>query len=219
VSPRYKSYPLPGEEGLDGPDGPHGGWSRGFFSSLLSLSLSQRAWPLAFAGASAQAGRSSWTTAGGRLRGIHPHNTPPNLSLRALPSCHCEPSSEGSATESSGTQSPCPLLRVVEAATHLPTTIPTKVGIQNNSGQYLFGLHCRTLIRILIRTSSNRKHRASLTASTLNLSTTKMDCFHTSWCRSAPFLPVILSPSQEGRSNLTALRTGSAKQSHWPSLI
>jgi len=35
----------------------------------------------------------------------------------------------------------------------------------------------------LIRTSSNRKHRASLTASTLNLIITKTDCFHTSWCR------------------------------------
>ena len=79
-------------------------------------------------------------------------------------------------------QPPCPLLPVVEAAIHLPTTIPTKVGIQNDTGQYLFGLYHRTLIRILIRTSSNRKHRASLTASTLNLIITKMDCFHTSWC-------------------------------------
>jgi len=41
---------------------------------------------------------------------------------------------------------------VVEAATHLPTTILTKVGIQNNTGQYLFGLYHRTLVQILIRT-------------------------------------------------------------------
>ena len=35
---------------------------------------------------------------------------------------------------------------MVEAATHLPTTIPTKVGIQNDTGQYLFGLYYRILI-------------------------------------------------------------------------
>ena len=35
VSPRYNLSPLPGQEGEGGPSGTHGGWSKGFFSSLL----------------------------------------------------------------------------------------------------------------------------------------------------------------------------------------
>ncbi len=34
-TPRYNLFPLPGQEGEGGPSGPHGGWSKGFFITLL----------------------------------------------------------------------------------------------------------------------------------------------------------------------------------------
>ena len=35
IFPPFRRRLLPGQEGEGGPDGPHGGWSKGFFSSLL----------------------------------------------------------------------------------------------------------------------------------------------------------------------------------------
>ena len=35
MSPRYNIFPLPGQEGEGGPDGPHGDWSKGLVNTLL----------------------------------------------------------------------------------------------------------------------------------------------------------------------------------------
>ena len=35
IAPFFGRKALPGQEGEVGPDGPHGGWSEGFFSTLL----------------------------------------------------------------------------------------------------------------------------------------------------------------------------------------